>query len=1202
MCSSKSSEAIKTEAKKQEKKYDWTGAINLHQKALAEAFSSNDLALAGEILQRIGYCHYRAAMQCQTQKQFRASMQMSVEAYEKASAFCYRIKNPEGLAKINHSKAMASYANYWLATEVSEKREKLDECSKLQKEALKIYDKAGDKSNHGKLCNELLECLLERFDIEQHWSNRRGILAEGIAYGQEAISDFLYLADDCELALAYYLTSMHYFWAAHYGQLEKKRKLSEKSLTYSEKALELSEKLGEPYINAASNMATICTQFWINGNLELSLTRGEEALRQSLKTRDNLLVGQALIWLADITYWKHWTEENPDKKREMYENTLDYANQAASYLERISSSDFAGQIYWSYVESLASIAHEVEIDRMEKRVLLEKAIETGRRAARHTNKSGKPEAIAYMALALSKAFFFLSSMETKPKEKKTLLLEALESARRNVLTAKQAFPLWYWYRGATHNYQASIEAELARIETGNRRKRKLLAKAVLDMERCIKLCTEWTFAYPQERFFAPLGGYYDGLGKILNQLFQLTDERNTLQKIIEVYQGALETYGRADMPSRLAETHWKIAKTHDQLGEYPESAENFELASKNYRDVAEKIPQLKDFCLEYTSYMDAWAELEKSRHAHENENYALATKHYKECSEHLQMTKKWSYLAPYYSAWSLLERGEDLSKQDKPPEAVAVFNRTRNSFEESTKTLLKEVGELESSEEREEILKLSGIARLREKYCRGRVLMEEAKVLNSKGDRALSAEKYALAGKILEEIIPVLKEPKAKRELQFAASLCWAWEKMEDAEHRGDAALYKEAADLFAKAKEISSRRRGGLTAIGNSCFCKALELGIKFKTSSNIDFYAGAKLQLENAADYYQEAGFEKAAFWVKATKRLFDAYVYTGNAEAEVDPEKKARFYQVAAKCLRQSADLYGKAEYPSRQREILQSLERVENESQFALSLSEVLKAPSLMSGTTGISMPDSTEKPAGLNDFESVNIQARLSVPKNFILGQKIQIKLDLANVGKKHGLLVRVEGLIPQGAKANVEPPSYSLENDSLNMKGKRLEPLAVESVNIEAQLKDLKTISLTPRIVYVDELGNFRTHQVNSVRIYPVVRFESDKAQKIFEYLINAFTQDFKTQSMRIEESGWRSLPQIIRGTKVSKSSLYGAGGRLGSGFSELERKGLIDLTLLSRQRGRGGHILRARICYEKEMIRRYVKEKGVEIPAYNGN
>jgi tetratricopeptide (TPR) repeat protein len=221
------------------------------------------------------------------------------------------------------------------------------------------------------------------------------------------------------------------------------------------------------------------------------------------------------------------------------------------------------------------------------------------------------------------------------------------------------------------------------------------------MERCIKFCTKWTKSYPQTKFFAPLRRYYDCFGRILNQLYQLTGETKNLQKMIEVFREAVETYRKTEMPSRLAEIHWQMAKVHDQLGEYLESAEKFELASKNFECMAAKIPQLKDFCSEYASYMNAWSELEKSRYAHENESYAQSAKHYERCSQHLKATKKWSYLTLYYLAWSLLEHGENLSKQDKPQDAIRAFKETEVFFEEATKILRQKVEQLESSEERE---------------------------------------------------------------------------------------------------------------------------------------------------------------------------------------------------------------------------------------------------------------------------------------------------------------------------------------------------------------------------------------------------------------------------------------------------------------------------------------------------------------------
>ena len=65
----------------------------------------------------------------------------------------------------------------------------------------------------------------------------------------------------------------------------------------------------------------------------------------------------------------------------------------------------------------------------------------------------------------------------------------------------------------------------------------------------------------------------------------------------------------------------------------------------------------------------------------------------------------------------------------------------------------------------------------------------------------------------------------------------------------------------------------------------------------------------------------------------------------------------------------------------------------------------------------------------------------------------------------------------------------------------------------------------------------------------------------------------------------------------MPKRSLYGPGGRLGHGLSELHRKGLIDLETFVGERGRGGHILKARIHHTKESVKRYVREKAPNLP-----
>jgi len=236
--------------------------------------------------------------------------------------------------------------------------------------------------------------------------------------------------------------------------------------------------------------------------------------------------------------------------------------------------------------------------------------------------------------------------------------------------------------------------------------------------------------------------------------------------------------------------------------------------------------------------------------------------------------------------------------------------------------------------------------------------------------------------------------------------------------------------------------------------------------------------------------------------------------------------------------------------------------------------------------------SAEKAARLKGFESADIRASVSAPTEFVPSEDFEVKLDLTNVGKGSCSLVRIEGLVPPGCRILRAPSHCALEGTSLNMKGKRLDPLSVESISVWVQIPDVAGVSLSPHVVYVDELGNFKTVKVEEVKILPVVDFESEVAQVVFNYLVDAFIEDCVKRRLGIEKSGWRSLPQIIKGAGVPKRSLYGVSGRLGRGLSELQRKGLVDLETLSGERGRGGHILRVRIHHKKELVRRYVKEK----------
>ena len=160
---------------------------------------------------------------------------------------------------------------------------------------------------------------------------------------------------------------------------------------------------------------------------------------------------------------------------------------------------------------------------------------------------------------------------------------------------------------------------------------------------------------------------------------------------------------------------------------------------------------------------------------------------------------------------------------------------------------------------------------------------------------------------------------------------------------------------------------------------------------------------------------------------------------------------------------------------------------------------------------------------------------------------------------------------------------------------------------------------LNPTVTYVDDLGETRTSSTRPFTItvqsmqkepqaagkisecpqegaveHPVIEFEfaTDDARRAFDFLIAAFLEDYMRRKLPVEKSGWRTLMEMIKSTKLSKYSTYGSNGRGGQVISELERQGIVDARVFSGERGRGGRVLKLRVMYEKESVRQQIDSK----------
>jgi hypothetical protein len=104
-------------------------------------------------------------------------------------------------------------------------------------------------------------------------------------------------------------------------------------------------------------------------------------------------------------------------------------------------------------------------------------------------------------------------------------------------------------------------------------------------------------------------------------------------------------------------------------------------------------------------------------------------------------------------------------------------------------------------------------------------------------------------------------------------------------------------------------------------------------------------------------------------------------------------------------------------------------------------------------------------------------------------------------------------------------------------------------------------------------------------------KFGSEAAQKAFSYIVDAFIDDYMHKKIALESSGWRTLVDTIKHGGVPKSGVYSAHGGIGEAISELENRGLVEIRVFPGERGRGGRILKVRLAYEKETVKRYVDQ-----------
>ncbi|MFW9882198.1 MAG: nitrilase-related carbon-nitrogen hydrolase, partial [Candidatus Thorarchaeota archaeon] len=129
-------------------------------------------------------------------------------------------------------------------------------------------------------------------------------------------------------------------------------------------------------------------------------------------------------------------------------------------------------------------------------------------------------------------------------------------------------------------------------------------------------------------------------------------------------------------------------------------------------------------------------------------------------------------------------------------------------------------------------------------------------------------------------------------------------------------------------------------------------------KTKAEI--YPKIKTMLRNAANSYRKGGLESEADWALATTTYFDGTWYIIRADEELNLNEKKKFLELGLEILKSAADLYGKAGYKDKEKEVLDRLALVEKEEKILISALNIISEPLISSNTVDALSPSSSKR--------------------------------------------------------------------------------------------------------------------------------------------------------------------------------------------------------------------------------------------------
>lgn len=309
-----------------------------------------------------------------------------------------------------------------------------------------------------------------------------------------------------------------------------------------------------------------------------------------------------------------------------------------------------------------------------------------------------------------------------------------------------------------------------------------------------------------------------------------------------------------------------------------------------------------------------------------------------------------------------------------------------------------------------------------------------------------------------------------------------------------------------------------------------------------------------------------------------------------------------------LAKSAFYAGKSQWRQSNKHFIEFLEGSDlfNFPEFVLGIARLyyawaLKRQGLFSKAREILEENQKKRQEAKIRFGKLKLCVNFMVRTRVKVEQKFEGRLDIVNVSRCPCYIKSIENFMDPRLEITSISPSYKTGKGSIDMGNDELNPFQIKTITLSFQAKYPGEISLNPKVIYIDDFGKTKMCNTKNIQIVvepiistkvEVIEFKSDYAQKAFNFLIEAFLEDYLKHKLPLEKSGWRTLMEVVKNGQVSKHSMYGRSGRGGKVTSELEHLGFVESRFFLGERGRGGRVLKIRVCHKKGNVKQFLDQR----------